>query len=142
MKKIPVKTLRKIEDLLSTIEDSASEIEDANSEIEDALSILEERFEEREEQIIRYNQTREQVLELVEELTSKMDDYYHDRSDKWLESDKGEAYSEWKEAWACLEDLIPEAEECEGDCSVDEDSYWVDHPEVFDCWPEDRPEVA
>jgi hypothetical protein len=63
-----------------------------------------------------YNEVVGEVTEFRDEVVSEMDDYYSNKSDKWQEGEKGEAYSSWKDQWESFEieeveiDLVDEAD--------------------------------
>lgn len=46
-----------------------------------------------------YNTVVEQAREFVEERHDQMQSQYEDRSEKWQQSEKGEAFQEWLNEW-------------------------------------------
>lgn len=55
----------------------------------------------------------EDLRESVEEITEAQDDYHEARSDTWKESDAGDQYTEWMEAWSALKNDLPNTPEAE-----------------------------
>lgn len=51
----------------------------------------------------RYQAVVEEATSWRDEIVAAMDSYASDRSEKWTESDAGQAYEEWKSAWENVE---------------------------------------
>ena len=65
-----------------------------------------------EDAIAEYNAAVEQAQEFRADIESAQDDYMSDKSEKWTEGEKGEAYSAWKDEWGIeFEELEIEASE-------------------------------
>ncbi len=62
-------------------------------------------------------------------LVRDMEEYYEDRSEKWQESEKGEQYQDWINAWNNLSSELPDVPEEKDDCDFEdllEDVYMED----------------
>jgi hypothetical protein len=62
------------------------------------------------------NESIEEHNDFIDEVSSLMDEFFTDKSEKWQESEKGQEYQEWKESWegSKLEEVeISEPEELE-----------------------------
>ncbi len=51
------------------------------------------------EKLIAYNDARNAWEEFREEIQAKIADHIADKSDKWQDSDEGQAHNTWAEAW-------------------------------------------
>lgn len=69
---------------------------DAINKHNDKVSEL---FAEVEEAVDEYNSAVEDAEQFRTDITSEMEDYRADRSEKWQESDAGQQYQEWVSAW-------------------------------------------
>lgn len=49
--------------------------------------------------IDRYNELVVEATAFRDDVVAAIDEYIGERSDKWLESDKGQAYASWKSEW-------------------------------------------
>lgn len=76
------------------------------------------------------NSILDQMRELHEEITDTQQEFYDDKSEKWQESDAGEAYNDWKNEWSSHE--IPENIE---DFETLEDPDIADAAEEFENLP-------
>lgn len=93
MKKLSRSDLARRDGYIESLRDLAGKIEDEIRELqENALTKLNTLVDE-------YNETLAEAGGFVEDLSSQMEDYYADRSEKWQEGDAGSAYSEWKDAF-------------------------------------------
>lgn len=108
MKKINVKEYDGLIDLVDTLRTTS---EAYNSQIEKIKEMLSPELD-------RLNELREgieQALETIEEesssLVGDMEEYYEDRSEKWQESETGEQYQEWVEAWSNISSELPDVPE-------------------------------
>ena len=93
--------------------DSAyDKLEEAVQAYNDALN---EKWASVKEALEEYNQAVEDTNSWAADIVSEMDDYMGNKSDTWLEGEKGQAYEEWKQAWEKELDLadIDEPEELE-----------------------------
>lgn len=68
-----------------------------------------------------FNETIQEARGFAEDIVSEIDAYMSDRSEKWLEGERGEAYEAWKSEWenVSLEDLEPVEEPAEPDYDCD-----------------------
>jgi len=80
---------------------------------------------ELEEATERYNTARAELEEFRESICDEMSTYFDERSEKWVDSEKGEAFQRWWGHWQTpteteelepyvhvdVEDLLPEAME-------------------------------
>jgi hypothetical protein len=76
--------------------------------------------------------------EFIEEIHSRQESYSEDRADPWHESDAGETYAEWAEAWEIELDTI-ELEKPTGDDDLEEPDF--DQLEEFEGLPDSKDDV-
>lgn len=70
-------------------------------------SDLDTAFEAVEQAVEQYNDKLSAARDFRDDIVSQMDDYASDRSEKWPESETGQAFAEWKSQWedGTLEDI-------------------------------------
>jgi hypothetical protein len=68
-------------------------LESYNANMEQEQAIVQEALD-------NYNAALEEAREFTSDIASQADSDIADRSDKWQESEKGQAAAEWKDAWA------------------------------------------
>lgn len=51
----------------------------------------------------KHNETLEEAVDLAREITSDLENYHADKSEKWQESSKGEEFCEWIRSWGSVE---------------------------------------
>jgi hypothetical protein len=71
-----------------------SAIEAYNSKMEDAYAVLMD-----VEALGAYENLKNEVIEFVDNVSGELNTEFTDHSDKWQESDVGQAYSEWASEW-------------------------------------------
>jgi hypothetical protein len=54
----------------------------------------------------KYNDVVENLNNFIEDQRSQMQNYFDGRSEKWQESDKGDAYQNWIDAWEIVIDKV------------------------------------
>ncbi|MCF6459091.1 hypothetical protein [Pseudoalteromonas sp. MMG024] len=81
-----------------------------------------------------HNQLLAETNELIEAVTTDIDNYMSERKDAWHDSGNGEATQEWLESWQELEAGM--AEEMYFDCI--EVNFDVPHLECFELPPKER----
>jgi hypothetical protein len=88
-----------------------------------------------EPELAQLNQLREKIesgVEAIEDeassLVGDMEGYYEDRSEKWQESEAGEQYQEWTDAWSNIE--LPDVPE---EVEVDNFDDLLVEVEMEDC---------
>ena len=64
---------------------------------------LKEKWEAYEAAVNELNQAIVDADQFRADIVSAMDEYMGERSERWPESDAGQAYSEWKDAWEGFE---------------------------------------
>lgn len=88
-------------------------IDAAHGKLEDAKRVLQEKFDAAQavidEALVEFNSVREDIAEDVREIWGKLEDYENERSDKWRESDAGEAFI----SWTCAVDEVANTLETE-----------------------------
>lgn len=103
------------------------------SKIEDEINVLKETaFANLNALIASYNEELEGARGFVEDLSSAMESYSDERSEKWHDSDAGSAYSEWKDNFDSAE--LDEVSPYEPDLSELEGSFG--HPEILEELPQ------
>jgi tRNA U54 and U55 pseudouridine synthase Pus10 len=50
-----------------------------------------------------YNETADKACEFCSNIAEQIGAYMDERSEKWQDSDKGQAFSDWKDAWESFE---------------------------------------
>lgn len=88
MKKFSKEHIGKLDDLVGELNAAWAEVEEEKSQIELVLVTL-------NENITTYNALLEGIREFVEELAGTAEEYQGERSEKWAESDAGQAYQAW-----------------------------------------------
>jgi len=68
--------------LTEAVNDYNADIEEAWSKVDDAQNV--------------YNAALSEAQEWVNDISAQIDDYIGERTDKWREGEKGEAYNNWK----------------------------------------------
>jgi len=95
MKKIPNKVFKRLEDLYLTLEDKQNNI---NDKIEEINTLLEKKISNDLSDVIEnYNQVIREINEVREELYMNAEQYYESRSEKWIDSERGQIFCEWKD---------------------------------------------
>jgi hypothetical protein len=109
----------------------AEELRVLRDKIEDEFRALnEETFKPINTLIDTYNETLEEARGFIEDLSSIMSDYYDERSEKWQDGDAGQAYAEWKQAYADFD-----AEDMEQVALPDTTEEQATHPEDIEALP-------
>jgi hypothetical protein len=70
-------------------------------------------YEDYENALSALNDAIQKAEDFKAEVVGAMDEYLSERSEKWTESEAGQAYSEWKDAWESFE--LEQAEPVEVD---------------------------
>lgn len=77
---------------LNLKEELATEIEEAGEQLEKAIDDLQSKAS-------RWNELMEKARELCQEVHDKAEEYIDEKSDKWRESDRGNACEDFKCEW-------------------------------------------
>lgn len=93
--KVDEKTKTLIERLQKEAIDAGNLVETEHTKLVEKLEAL---FEPFIDAIESYNEKISALNEAVEDLSSTVEDFIDAKSDTWLESEKGEAYSAWRDA--------------------------------------------
>ena len=80
----------------------------------------------------RYNEHVAEATSFADDMVNAMEDYISEKSEKWADGDKGQAYDSWKSEWESV-DLT------EIDLFEPEHDVQFDHKETLENLP-DRPE--
>lgn len=85
-----------------------AELEEAEKALEDEVSSFNEdvkrMFEDRVQPLLdKVNAARDRARSLRDDVVAQMEDYAGERSERWAESDAGQAYEEWKDRWEGLD---------------------------------------
>jgi len=110
-------------------------LESAKTKVEDAWPALEAAVTAFNEIIVAYNEVVATATGFGEDIAREMDEYYSGKSDKWRDSEAGEAYAEWKTEWENL-NLI------DADTVEMPDAFEPDHVDVLTALPTQPEEVA
>lgn len=81
----------------------AADLREAKGKIEDAIAVYNAAVAEArkplEEALAGYNEVVETARGWAEDIANQADNDISEKSDRWQESDKGTAATEWKDAW-------------------------------------------
>jgi len=141
MRKLSKKNLKSIEDAQRAVNDASETLRSAIQEIKDEgegkLSAVSDAVEEfnswlqeakdndLDEAFTTYQDAMTDGRDLMEELANDADNYFDDKSEKWQEGEKGEAYGEWRDR---LREIADEFDEPE----CPEIEFDFECPEFFD----------
>ena len=127
MKRIHVKEYDNLIDLVDTLHTTINQYTTKIDKIKEML----------EPELEQLNQLREKIEDGVEtiegeasSLVEDMEGYYEDRSEKWKESEAGEQYQEWTDAWSNISDELPDVPE---EVEVDNFDDLLVEVEMEDC---------
>lgn len=85
---------------IARIGDLGSELETLRGKVEDAVrELIDTHVAAVNELIATYNEKATEANGVASDIASEIETYMDERSDKWRESEKGEAYSSWLQAW-------------------------------------------
>jgi hypothetical protein len=110
----------------------ANAVVDVNKAIEEANELIRNAIGEDSDYQIAIgdvNEALSKCRDFRDEIVGEMDEYMADRSEKWTESDAGEAYSGWKDEWENfeLDDIEPaeiaEIDEISEDESINAEGF-------------------
>lgn len=96
MKKLGKTEVQEFNEILNVARESYEEI---NSAIEKYNQSCEELWEAIEAAKEKYNTALDDALNFTDQVSNEMTDYFEERSEKWQESEKGDAYREWIDEW-------------------------------------------
>jgi chromosome segregation ATPase len=96
MKKLSKNDLLRREDLKTKLEEAWKEVTDAKTNLDNSVSSVNSAIQ-------GYNEVVKEVSEWRDSITSQMEDYASERSEKWEDSDAGSSYSDWKTEWENLD---------------------------------------
>lgn len=96
MKRLTNAQIKKRDEISTRLSIAADNIEGAVSRYNE---IMAEAFVAVQEAVTRYNDALADANDFRTALTDEMDAYESDRSEKWPESDAGQAYQEWHSQW-------------------------------------------
>ena len=82
--------------LALALQTAVASVQDSVGGVEGAVSVYNSRVDD-------LNNLLAGAREFVGEVNGDMDEYIAGRSEKWTESDAGEAYSNWKDEWENIE---------------------------------------
>ena len=100
--------------------DLLARLELADKAMQDAIAKANEIIENEVARAIdSYNEVVTDMETFRDEIVGEMSSYYDDRSEKWQDSDTGQAYSGWKDDWEGLDVSPVEAVEVIEDREVD-----------------------
>ena len=95
MNRISKDTRKEIDDLVGTM---AAEAIAINAKIADFHAEVGPIFE-------RIEEARSRLFEILDEAANEAETYFDEKSEKWQEGERGQAYSEWKDALGNARDL-------------------------------------
>lgn len=92
MKSLSKADLARRDTILQSLATAYGDVEDAHRAMADAIASY-------NEMAVAYNDVVTEAQSFAEDVAGDIDGYMTEKSDKWLEGEKGEAYSVWLEAW-------------------------------------------
>ena len=81
---------------LATLEETGKALLDAVDEYNKAI---EDAFDKLDPLVKAYNVAVSDALEFAQEVATDIDDYIGDKSEKWQEGERGQAYIAWRDEW-------------------------------------------
>jgi len=120
----------KIRSIQNTARSAAMKLEEATSAYNDAVTNA---FAALKEKVDAYNEAINDLAQECDEVASQLSEEYESHSEKWQESDKGDAFRSWMEEWEISFDEF----DCDEPDEVDfndshSDQIWDLMPD-FDC---------
>ena len=125
MKRLSKKQLQRIADAKASVTDAADALKTVLDAVRDegtakleALREAVDEFKSWREDVIdseidepftAYEDAVTEARDLMDEIAGEAESYFGDQSDKWQESEKGEAYEQWVNSLRDLHDSIDEA---------------------------------
>lgn len=84
-------------------------LREAAKKVEQSYRVLSEAASAHNDQIAAYNEALEEARGFADDMARSIEDFMSEKSERWLEGDRGQAYEEWKSEWSGLEltDLSP-----------------------------------
>lgn len=110
MKKVSTKKEKELDELLNTLKEAQ---QDYNEKAEEIREMLEDLFSELTELRDTAENARDELREKTVEIHEDIEAYCDERSERWHDTEKGEAYSEWLSAWEYATDEIEHITEIE-----------------------------
>lgn len=114
MKKISKENIARREELIALLDKKKTAVTEAVDELNEKLKakekaiqdllqeyadIIEDGGNELETLVEEYNEVVSDVNDFCVDVSSSIEDYMNERSEKWQESEKAEAYQSWKDDW-------------------------------------------
>jgi hypothetical protein len=96
MKSLDKVDLKRRDELVETLDQSYQRLENAFTEYNNKVADL---FAPVQTAIDEYNAIIADAEGFRDDVISQIDDYMSERSEKWLEGERGQAYGEWKDSW-------------------------------------------
>ena len=94
--------------IFATINDAVETYNTQRAEIVEQIDALVQELEEIRE---TYESTVQPALDEIEEICDRQEAYFDDRSERWQDSETGEEYTEWMDAWCDVRNNVPELDE-------------------------------
>jgi hypothetical protein len=90
--------------------DKLADFGDAAAEVFTELSNLAEIFEADTARLLeKFAEIQSEACAIMEDAASEAESYYDEKSEKWQEGERGQAYSEWKDRLREIADSLGEA---------------------------------
>lgn len=99
MRRLSKQELQQRDEFADALETSRNKLCDAVDKFNSKITEL---YEPVAGLVEEYNGIAADAQNWRDDILSQMDDYMSERSEKWLESDTGQAYQEWKDSWESL----------------------------------------
>lgn len=81
------------------LEGFANRLNNAFDEIEQAHTTAVTAIQAHNLAVAKYNEIIDEVVGFGEDIAREIEGYMDERSEAWLDGDKGQAYEEWKDIW-------------------------------------------
>ena len=105
----------------------------AKAEIEAKIAVVTAAVDGMNTAIDAYNEVVDEATALRDDIVAAQEEYIGERSEKWQEGEKGEAYVAWKDEWESLDFTAVEKVDVD-DAIIDVDD--LDHEETLNDAPE------
>jgi predicted nucleic acid-binding Zn-ribbon protein len=95
--KLTKKELAERTKLCDDVRSAADVLEEALTDFQDAVQTA---YDALQDKVTAYNETLAPLREFKDDISSRLEEEISDKSERWQESDKGQAASEWQQEWA------------------------------------------
>lgn len=106
--------------------DALASVSGEVGELFDELDSLRERFAGKAQELLdRIAEAKESAREIMDDAALSAEEFHDEKSEKWQEGDRGQAYAEWRDQLRAVADAIAEDIETP-EIQMPERPEWVD----------------